>query len=353
MFNKLFIEKRAETRLPAKFDLQYKVLDKSELHGFGDTVDISTGGFSFKCLNFIPVGVGIEADIKVPFLDGAMKIEGTIVRGEQIEEETMSSYVYGAIIDSIGEKDRDALERHIQQVDVDGLLRLAIQKHASEVYLEPNKPPVFRTKEGIGNVFTHPLSLNEIWTIVYGLTTANQRLIMQNKSEIEFTYFNPEGFRFIVSIHFKKDYIDIVFKVVTSSMKIDQFIERLWWVYIMNESAIDMLVTLCGPVVSSPEIENKNLLEIRSILEDIKQDTLKHKEVLSGIISSMNAVNKQILKARIRQILALERNASDIYTDLANRSPDKETSAKLLEIVKDTFKQASLFRGILSELEKK
>lgn len=52
-------------------------------------------------------------------------------------------------------------------------------------------------------------------------------------------------------------------------------------------------------------------------------------------------------EARLRQLLASDRNAMDIYRDLAGQAPDRETAAALERLVADEARHMALDADML------
>ena len=59
----------------------------------------------------------------------------------------------------------------------------------------------------------------------------------------------------------------------------------------------------------------------------------------------------RILEDRLRQLLALERNAQEIYIDLANNCSDPATSEQLREIAKDEAHHLAMEKEIIKLLK--
>jgi hypothetical protein len=80
---------RLHRRYPIALELQYKLLNKGrvERHGFGRTVNISSGGVLFEADELLPDSSSIELALSWPFLlDGVVTLKlvmsGRIVRTE-------------------------------------------------------------------------------------------------------------------------------------------------------------------------------------------------------------------------------------------------------------------------------
>ncbi len=62
-------------------------------------------------------------------------------------------------------------------------------------------------------------------------------------------------------------------------------------------------------------------------------------------------MDKATLAARIRQVHAVDRNAFDIYTDLAKRVEDADLKRLFEEIARDEKKHITLSESLLASLD--
>ncbi|MDQ7778720.1 MAG: hypothetical protein RDV41_03290 [Planctomycetota bacterium] len=63
-------------------------------------------------------------------------------------------------------------------------------------------------------------------------------------------------------------------------------------------------------------------------------------------------MGSETLEARLRQLLAADMNARDVYEDLARNVPDKKLAALFDAIAKDEARHVATWKGLLSLLEK-
>ncbi len=63
-------------------------------------------------------------------------------------------------------------------------------------------------------------------------------------------------------------------------------------------------------------------------------------------------MDRRVLAARLRQLLALDQNAFAIYTDLARLTTDEEMRALFLGVAKDEARHTALDKEILTLLER-
>ncbi len=59
----------------------------------------------------------------------------------------------------------------------------------------------------------------------------------------------------------------------------------------------------------------------------------------------------RILEARFRQLIPMERNAQEIYSDLANNCSDPATSEQLRKIAKDEARHLAMEKEIIELLK--
>lgn len=60
----------------------------------------------------------------------------------------------------------------------------------------------------------------------------------------------------------------------------------------------------------------------------------------------------KIFEARLRQLLAVDKNARDLYSDLSNRASDKEIKGQLTANAKEEAQHVVLEEHILSLLKR-
>ena len=65
---------------------------------------------------------------------------------------------------------------------------------------------------------------------------------------------------------------------------------------------------------------------------------------------SNKIVNKKELEERVRQLLAIDTNALDVYSDLVKNVEDQRLKAKISEIARDEERHIALSREVLSLL---
>jgi len=67
----------------------------------------------------------------------------------------------------------------------------------------------------------------------------------------------------------------------------NSFFDDLKRAYEMEERMAGVLIDLCEPAMVESDSSNPKMKEIRSILLHIQKDTLRHKEIVQGMLSEL------------------------------------------------------------------
>jgi hypothetical protein len=86
-------EQRLRMRYPIRLEVEYRLLDASQLAGFGRTNNISSGGIFFAAKDPLPAHGLIELAINWPFLlDGVCHLK-LVMRGRIVRSDTTGTAV--------------------------------------------------------------------------------------------------------------------------------------------------------------------------------------------------------------------------------------------------------------------
>lgn len=212
------IDRRAAKRKMLKFTIRYKMTAQKEmLVSIATTVDISSKSVAFESADLIPIGSEMEAEILMPSMPKAIKVKGSINRIEEIER--MKRYRYSIVFEEIEREEQHALERYIQLIDIDSLLRLAVRKNASDLHLVANRVPIFRIEGELIPLSSLPIPSEDLKEMILSTMTENQKVVFAKELELDFSYLIPEGNRFRVNVHLERGNLEAAFRVIPSEIK--------------------------------------------------------------------------------------------------------------------------------------
>jgi twitching motility protein PilT len=197
--------------------MQYWFLDDPDKNEHGvTTVDISMKSVLFESNELIGMGTGIRMELNLPSLDREIKASGRINRIE--ENEVGGCFRYCLLFEEISQKDKKILDKYIQLIDIDNLLKLAVERNASDVHLLSDQPPIFRIDGELVFLDFPPLSSKDLRSMILAMMTEKQRSRFQEKRELNFSCLIPEG-RFRVNVHYERGNVEAALRIIPSRIR--------------------------------------------------------------------------------------------------------------------------------------
>jgi len=143
------------------------------------------------------------------------------------------------------------------------LLKTAVEREASDLYLFPKSPPMLRIQEEIIPVVDTPLTQHEIQQVADFITTEEQKAEFENTWELNFAYQREGAGRFRVNIFKSHSGISIVCRIV--KMRIPS-LEDLRLPTILGELAMDErgLILVVGSTGSGKSSTLAAMLDYRN-----------------------------------------------------------------------------------------
>ena len=119
-------------------------------------------------------------------------------------------------------------------MNIDELLKLALEKGASDVHLKVPNPPVLRIDGAINPVEgMEPLKPSDIQDVYEQITSQEHRLIFDRQKELDFAYSVPNVARFRVNVMKQRGTLGIAFRLVPfqvptiDEMKLPELLKEL------------------------------------------------------------------------------------------------------------------------------
>ena len=119
------IDRRSAKRQKSKFTMRYTIQGETSPREAA-TVDVSSKSVLFEENQMLSVGTEIGMELLIPALPEPVEAEGRIIRIE--EKERDQRYNACVLFDKISEEHQQSLEKYIQLIDVENLLKLAVEK---------------------------------------------------------------------------------------------------------------------------------------------------------------------------------------------------------------------------------
>lgn len=104
-------------------------------------------------------------------------------------------------------------------MDLNSCFTLAVNKKASDLHLVVGKPPILRIDGGLKPIEKESeLTRQTVERMVFAILNPNQKEKFIKNRDIDFSYEMADGSRFRVNIHFEKDNIGLVARVISSKI---------------------------------------------------------------------------------------------------------------------------------------
>ena len=103
-------------------------------------------------------------------------------------------------------------------MDMRGLLRMAINRDASDLHLTAGRPPIVRAEGTLEQVGEMPLSDGDMRTLLYSIMSDRQRTTYELEREIDFALAIEDGRRFRVNAYYQKGRMAAALRAIPSAV---------------------------------------------------------------------------------------------------------------------------------------
>ncbi|OGY43334.1 MAG: type IV pili twitching motility protein PilT [Candidatus Buchananbacteria bacterium RIFCSPHIGHO2_02_FULL_38_8] len=104
-------------------------------------------------------------------------------------------------------------------MNIDDLFKIAVEKKASDLHIIVGMPPVLRIDGNLQEIKGQPKLTNKVsQDLIYPILTEEQKKIFINKKELDLSYEIKSGYRFRVNLHWEKNNIGLVARVISSEI---------------------------------------------------------------------------------------------------------------------------------------
>jgi len=102
---------------------------------------------------------------------------------------------------------------------IDSLFHTAVESKASDLHLIAEMPPYLRIDGVLQPIKGQPkLTGKMVGDLIYPMLTEKQKAIFEQKKELDLSYEIKSGHRFRVNLHFERDHLGLVARVISSEI---------------------------------------------------------------------------------------------------------------------------------------
>ncbi len=106
-----------------------------------------------------------------------------------------------------------------ERLNIVNLLRLALERSASDLHLAVGAPPVFRIDGSLARSEFATLTREESKRLVYSLLTDNQKTQFERDQELDFSIAIKDLGRFRVNVHYQRGSVEAAIRVVPPAVR--------------------------------------------------------------------------------------------------------------------------------------
>ena len=174
---------------------------------------------------------------------------------------------------------------------IDELLRVVLEKEASDLHLKAGVPPAIRIDGELNLMHEDPVSADEMKEYAASVMTDRQIAIFSEQNEIDFAYSGEEVGRYRVNIFRQRGTISIAMRQVVS--KIPSF-DELHLPPMLKRLALEPR----GMILVTGATGSGKTTTLATMLDYINQNVRRHIVTVEDPIEIMHADNKSIVNQR-------------------------------------------------------
>jgi len=132
---------------------------------------------------------------------------------------------------------------------IDELLRMMMEKNASDLHIKVGRPPLLRVARKIVPTEGERFSPEDVSNLIYSVLNSEQRQRFEEKHELDLGYSIPGLSRFRVNVFFQRGTIEAVFRAIPFEVPT---IDKLGLPEVLKELALKTqgLILVTGPTGS-------------------------------------------------------------------------------------------------------
>ena len=208
--------------------------------------DISTNGIYLE-MDFM---LALKSELNVRFqLPHSNKTIIVRVRVVFLETIGTNSFGIGCVFTAIEEPDLKEISLLVERLDIAKLLKIAIEKHASDLHLIAEQPLVMRINGELEFSEGQIIHADEIAQLVFSLMNKEQIRIFAREKEVDFGIQYDIKTRFRVNVHKQRGFVEAALRLIESK---DFSFEELRIPQVVQDLARnkDGLILVTGPTGS-------------------------------------------------------------------------------------------------------
>lgn len=189
-------------------------------------------------------------------------------------------------------------------MEIQELLKLVIEKKASDLHFTENEPPLLRIDGALQRISAEPLSKDDLKRLIYSVLTDMQKTEFERELELDFSLALPDLDRFRVNVHMQRGSVEAALRRIPlviptfESLRLPPIFETLarkpnGLVLVTGPTGVGKTTTLAAMVDLINREKEALIISIEDPIEFVhsnKKSIIKQREIFSDTKSFANAL---------------------------------------------------------------
>jgi twitching motility protein PilT len=251
--------------------------------------DLNTEGIFFGSDEIFPLNSQIHITFQLPLQKNIINASIKVIRVE-VDEEGKKFYI-GALFTQLNEKDKLDIGQLLERVNINKILELAIEKHASDLHLTAGSPPIIRVFGELEVLNLPMLGASDITLMLYSLMGRQHIKEFELTKETDFGIQYDLNNRFRVNVHQQRGFLEATLRWINANISSFEDLKLPDVVKDLTRNK-DGLILITGPAGSG------KTTTVAAMVELINQERNAVIIIIERAIEYLHANGKSIVKQR-------------------------------------------------------
>ncbi len=175
--------------------------------------DISTDGIYLEMNRVLTVKSELNIRFQLPHSENIINTRGQVCYVQTVDNNIFGIGIYFLSLDAHA---RQAIALLVERLNISRFLKLAIEKHASDLHLLAEQPPVLRLNGALEFLDMENIHSDEVVQLIFSLMNKEQIRIFEREKEIDFSVQYDLKTRFRVNVHQQRGFVEAALRLIES-----------------------------------------------------------------------------------------------------------------------------------------
>lgn len=251
--------------------------------------DINTEGILFRSDEIFPLNSQIKIVFQLPKKNSTIRALIKVIRVEV--DEGGNNFNIGAVFTQLNENDQKEIGQLLERVNINNILKLAIEHRASDLHLTAGSPPIIRVFGELKVLNLPELAASDVTMMIHSLMGKQYIKEFELTRDADFGIQYDSENRFRVNVHQQRGFLEATLRWINANIS---SMEQLKLPEVMKDFSKmkDGLVLITGPAGSG------KTTTMAAMVERINQERNAVIIILERAIEYMHSNVKSIVKQR-------------------------------------------------------